>query len=54
MPEQILEEKISFDGKKIKVLGPCYEAGKPDKAGNWREKLLSREDMLAYLKVGVR
>jgi hypothetical protein len=53
MAEQ-LEEKISFDGKKVKVIGPAYEKGKPDKAINWREKLKSREDMLAYLKAGVR
>lgn len=56
MSEQILEEKVSFDGKRVKVLGPCYEEGKPDQAAhaNWRDKLLSREDMLAYLKTGVR
>lgn len=53
MAEQ-LEEKLSFDGKKIKVVGPAYQEGKPDKAGNWREKIKSRDDMLAYLKVGVR
>ena len=54
MTDQQLEEKTSFDGKKVKVLGPTYEEGKPEKAGNWREKLKSREEMLAYLKVGVR
>ena len=51
---QQLEEKISFDGKKVEVLGPTYEEGKPEKVANWREKLKSREDILAYLKVGVR
>jgi len=51
---QQLEEKTSFDGKKVEVLGPTYEEGKPEKAANWREKLKSREDILAYLKVGVR
>lgn len=54
MSEQELEEKTSFDGKTVKVIGPSYEQGKPEKAANWREKLKSREDMLHYLKVGVR
>ena len=49
-----LEEKTSFDGKKVMVIGPGYEKGKPEKSGNWREKFKSREDMLAYLKAGVR
>ena len=54
MSDQELEEKTSFDGKKVKVLGSTYEKGKPENAENWREKLNSREEMLAYLKVGVR
>ena len=54
MAEYQLEEKVSFDGKKVKVLGPKYDPGKPEKVANWREKLISREEMLAYLKVGVR
>ena len=54
MSEQQLEEKTSFDGKKVKVIGPTYEKGKPECAANWREKLKSREDILAYLKVMVR
>lgn len=52
--EFTMEEKTSFDGKKVKVLGPSYEAGKPEKPENWRMKLRSREEMLSYLKVGVR
>ena len=54
MSDQELEEKTSFDGKKVKVLGPTYDPGMPEKVGDWREKLKSREEMLAYLKVGVR
>ena len=53
MTEQ-LEEKTSFDGKKVMVIGPDYEKGKPDKPINWRAKIKTREDMLAYLKAGVR
>jgi hypothetical protein len=52
--EYTMEEKSSFDGKKVKVLGPSYEEGKPDKPANWRKKLRSREEMLAYLKAGER
>ncbi len=49
-----LEDKVSFDGKKVKVLGPDYEPGKPDKKFDWRAELRNRQEMLAYLKVGVR
>jgi len=51
---QQLEEKTSFDGKKVKVIGPTYEEGKPEKADDWRKKLQTREEMLSYLNVGVR
>jgi len=49
-----LEEKVSFDGKKVKVLGPSYEAGKPEGAISWRQKMRNRDEMLAYLKTGER
>jgi hypothetical protein len=52
--EDKMDEKTSFDGKKIKVLGPTYEEGKPGAADNWRLKLRSRDEMLAYLKTGER
>lgn len=48
------EEKTSFDGKKVRVLGATFEKGQPDKPENWRQKLASREDKLAYLKTGER
>ena len=48
------EEKTSFDGKKVRVLGPTFEKGQPDKPGNWREKLKNREEKLNYLKTGER
>jgi hypothetical protein len=49
-----LEEKVSFDGKKVKVLGPTFDEGKPETPINWRQKLRNREEMLAYLKTGER
>ena len=54
MSDDKMDEKTSFDGKKIKVLGPTYEEGKPEAAENWRSKLRSRDEMLAYLKTGER
>jgi hypothetical protein len=54
MIEQQLEEKASFDGKKVKVIGATYEEGKPEAPYDWRKKLQSREEMLKYLNVGVR
>ena len=54
MSEYKYEEKESFDGKKVKVLGPTYEAGKPDAKSDWEEKLGSQEDRLNYLKSALR
>ena len=48
------EEKASFDGKKLRVLGPTFEKGQPEKAENWRQKLRNREEKLDYLKTGER
>ena len=39
MSEYTYEEKESFDGKKVKVLGPTYEEGKPEGKADWEEKL---------------
>ncbi len=36
------------------VLGPTYEAGKPEVPDDWRKKLRSREEMLSYLKTACR
>jgi hypothetical protein len=49
-----MEEKVTFDGKKVKVLGPTFEEGKPETPIMWRQKMRSREEMLAYLKTGER
>jgi hypothetical protein len=52
--EYQMEEKVSFDGKKVKVLGPTFDEGKPEAPGNWRQKLTNRDEMLNYLKTGER
>jgi hypothetical protein len=49
-----LEEKKSFDGKKVKVLAPTFDKGKPQSPYQWRKKLRSREEILEYLKSGER
>ena len=48
------EEKVSFDGKKVRVLGPTFEKGQPEKPENWRQKLTNREEQLNYLETGER
>ncbi|HVN95739.1 MAG TPA: hypothetical protein VMT62_04885 [Syntrophorhabdaceae bacterium] len=48
------DEKKDFSGKKVKVLGSTYEAGKPNERGDWRAKLETREDKLGYLKSALR
>jgi len=49
-----MEEKVTFDGKKVKVLGPTFDEGKPETPINWRQKMRNRDEMLAYLKTGER
>jgi hypothetical protein len=48
------EERITFDGKKVKVLEPLFEEGKPETPVNWRQEMRNREEMLSYLKTGER
>jgi hypothetical protein len=52
--EHSMDEKVAFDGKKVKVLGPTFEEGKPETPINWRQKMRNREEMLSYLKTGER
>ncbi len=54
MGEYKYEEKESFDGKKVKVLGATYEEGKPDVKEDWKEKLGSQNDRLNYLRTALR
>ncbi len=48
------DEKENFEGNKVKVLGPTYEAGKPEERDDWRAKLQTRDEMINYLKTAVR
>jgi hypothetical protein len=54
MPDYQYEEKEDFAGRKVKVLGPTYEEGKPEERGDWRSKLGSREDALRYIRTAMR
>ncbi len=49
-----LEEKKSFSGETLKVVGPEYEPGTPPKPHTWRKKIQGREEMLKYLRSGER
>ena len=40
--------------EKDDVLGPTYEAGKPDEPVKWRQKLQNRDEMLKYLQSAER
>ncbi len=48
------DEKEDFSGKKVKVLGPTFEEGKPEGRGDWREKLTTREERLGYIRSAMR
>lgn len=54
MEDYKLEEKESYDGKKVKILGDTSEPGKPDGPYDWKKKLSTLEDKLKFLKTGLR
>ncbi|MCX5799275.1 MAG: hypothetical protein NTU90_06925 [Proteobacteria bacterium] len=54
MADYQYEEKESFDGGKVKVLGATFEEGKPEGQQDWKAKLQTREDALNYLKTALR
>lgn len=49
-----MEEKEGWQGKPVKVIGPCYEPGLPKGTIKWKKKLESREEYLGYLKQSER
>lgn len=56
MVKKSKKSKKSVRQKKVKVLGPTFEKGKPEgeDEGKWRPKLQTREEKLKYLQVGER
>lgn len=47
-------KKQSSNGKEVEILGETFEPGKPEEKGLWRNKLVTRAEMLKYLKTGER
>jgi hypothetical protein len=54
MSDYVYEEKENYEGKKVKVLGPTFEEGKPDTMVDWRAKLTTRDDVVGYLRTALR
>ncbi|MDD4858712.1 MAG: hypothetical protein PHR56_00690 [Dehalococcoidales bacterium] len=56
MAEYKIEQKSAPNRDKVEVLGATYESGEPqgEQAGQWRQKLDSREERLKYLRSGER
>ncbi len=54
MNSYFYEEKEDFSGKKVKVLGSTFEDGKPDQSGDWREKLVTRDERLGFIRTAMR
>jgi hypothetical protein len=48
------KEKKAKAKEKVEVLGPTYEAGKPNEPIRWRQKLRNRDEMLKYLQTAER
>ena len=54
MADYTYEEKEDFEGKKVKVLGPTYDAGQARRQGDWTEKLQTERRPAGYLKSALR
>jgi len=54
MSDYVYEAKENHEGKKVIVLGPTFDEGKPDTMVDWRAKLTTREDAVDYLRTAFR
>ncbi len=54
--EYKVEKKSAPGREEVEVLGATFEKGKPEgeKLGQWRQKLVSRQEKLKYLQSGER
>ncbi len=54
--EYKIEKKSAPGREEVEVLGATFEEGKPEgkELGNWRQKLVSRQEKLKYLQSGER
>src|SRR4030043_771195 len=48
------EKKKDFSGKDVELLGPSYDEGTPTEKADWRQNMKERDDMIQYLKTGLR
>lgn len=48
------EKKKDFSGREVELVGPGYAQGVPEEKADWRQKLRERQDMIQYLKTGMR
>jgi hypothetical protein len=54
--EYKIEKKKAPGREEVEVLGATFEEGRPEgeELGRWRQKLVSRDEKLKYLKSGER
>ncbi len=54
--EYKVEKKSAPGREEVEVLGATFEKGKPEgeELGKWRQKLVSRQEKLKYLRTGER
>ncbi|MBN2467196.1 MAG: acetyl-CoA decarbonylase/synthase complex subunit delta [Deltaproteobacteria bacterium] len=48
------EAKKDFSGNEVRVVGAGYEAGKPAEKVDWRRNFKNKDEMVQYLKTGLR
>jgi len=48
------EKKEDFSGKQVELLGASCEKGTPQEKADWRQNLQDKEEMIQYLKTGLR
>jgi len=48
------EKKKDFSGKDVDLISGSYEEGKPGEKGDWRKRFKNKEEMVQYLKTGLR
>lgn len=52
--EYSTEKRKDFSGKDVMLLGASYEEGTPTEKGDWRKKLKEKDEIVQYLKTGLR
>jgi hypothetical protein len=50
----VTEKKKDFSGREVELVGPSYEEGTPTEKEDWRQKMRDKEEMVNFLKTGLR